>query len=392
MQIAPRVARAVLFLAIVWSLLTRATLAAEPPPAIYQPDWTKIATLMVERSLELAPGERVIIHHDPARDPELVAALRTAIVKAGGFISGELTWPDQATGSYLAALSPAQRKQRGEAERALYRDLFARADVYLWLHASPYDDLLPRQFEHLIGASKVRAIHSHWFEPADAAERDAVRRMYEAALNIDPRELEALQAPLEAQLRGAIVHLTSPQGTDLTFRIPRDAWFHCNTGKASRAKVARARSVRDREEELPAGVLRTTAVVGASGRLVARLLFGGSEDGVDVTFRAGRIVKIEPRGEAGKMVANWFATVTGDRDQISELVIGTNPSLTPILPSGFMPYYGYGAGVIRIAIGENWESGGTLRTSDSAEQWLFVTDGSMTANGVVIIEDGELRE
>jgi hypothetical protein len=72
-------------------------------------------------------------------------------------------------------------------------------------------------------------------------------------------------------------------------------------------------------------------------------------------------------------------------------VIGTNPDLVPIQPSGFMPYYGYGAGVIRIAIGDNWESGGTLRTSDGSDMWLFVTDGTLSAGKTRLIEQGQLH-
>lgn len=359
-------------------------------PAPYQPDWPKLAKHMVEVSLKLAPGERVLIHYDPERDAGLVAALRSEITRAGGIISGELTWPDEATAKYLDALSPEEKQKRATAEDAIYRELFAHSDVYLWLHASRAGDLEWRQFERLIEGSKLRAIHSHWFESPDPAERDAVRRMYERAINMDPAEIETVLAPMEAKLRGAKLRLTSPDGTDLTFRIPGDAWFHHNTGEASRAKVANARSVRDREEELPAGVLRTTAVVEANGKLVATVFSGSKKDSVAVTFRDGRIVKIEPRTEAGKAFADWFAGASGDRDKVSEFVIGTNPNLTPIQPSGFMPYYGYGAGIVRIAIGDNWESGGSLRTGDHQDWWLFVTDGNLTANGTAIVSGGTL--
>jgi len=208
----------------------------------YQPDWPRIAKHMVDTSLQLAPGERVIIHYDPDRDPALIAALRTEIVRAGGIISGELTWPNETMGKYLDALSPAQRRSRAEIEMATYRELFANSDVYLWIHASNYEDLVPREFEHLIGDSKVRAIHSHWFEPDDSSERDTARRMYERAIVADPAEMDALLEPMEMHLRGAKVHLTSPAGTDLTFEIPADAPFHRNTGAATREKAAAARS------------------------------------------------------------------------------------------------------------------------------------------------------
>ena len=72
-----------------------------------------------------------------------------------------------------------------------------------------------------------------------------------------------------------------------------------------------------------------------------------------------------------------------------ELVIGTNPALTSILPSGFMPYYGYGAGVVRLAVGDNWESGGKNRSSNG-EVLLFIPNATVTANGRVVVKDGQL--
>jgi hypothetical protein len=87
------------------------------------------------------------------------------------------------------------------------------------------------------------------------------------------------------------------------------------------------------------------------------------------------VVSFEGAHEAGRWLAGQFASAAGDHDKAGELVIGFNPELLPILPSGFMPYYGYGAGIVRIAIGDNWESGGKNRARDHWEQWLFVVDG-----------------
>jgi leucyl aminopeptidase (aminopeptidase T) len=377
---------------LVATLAMSAVFSATPETAPYQPDWQAIAKHMVGRSLALAPGERVLISYDPERDPALVAALRAEILRAGGIVSGEIAWPGADEAKILAALTPEQKRRRAALENATYRELFAHSDVYLWLHTSNAGELEPRQFEHLIAESKVRAIHSHWFEPPDPVERDAVRRLYERAIQRDPVAIEARLAPLEAALRGARVRMTSPLGTDLTFRIPADAWFHHNTGEATRSKVATARSTRDREEELPAGVLRTTDVSGANGTLVVSLTGGAPDDLITLTFRDGRVVKVETKGAGGAEFREWYESITGDRDRISELVIGTHPDLVPIQPSGFMPYYGYGAGVVRIALGENWESGGTLRTSDGSEVWLFVTDGTLTAGKTRLIEQGQLRQ
>ena len=77
--------------------------AAFAEPAAYQPDWPAIAKHMVATSLELAPGERVLISYDAERDPALLAALRTEILRAGGIVSGEIPWPTAAEAKLLAA-------------------------------------------------------------------------------------------------------------------------------------------------------------------------------------------------------------------------------------------------------------------------------------------------
>jgi len=374
------------------SFLLAAALIQSPPLSAQNaaaPDWTRIADQVVTRTLALAAGERVVIHHDATKDAGLVSALRAAIARAGGVVAGELVWPVGATAAVYDTMSPATLTTRVAREDSVYLRLMKSANVYLWLHAPSHRDL-PRRVEKLISASGVRAIHFHWTLPSDPAEAATAAAMYERAIAVSPAELDRQEAAMERSLKGARVRLTSPGGTDLSFTIPASAWFHRNTGLATRAKVARARTTRDREEELPAGVLRTTDLQGAEGVLVATTIQGTKSGTVRVTFRAGRVTGIEGEGAAGTWLAGLYAGASGDKDKAAELVVGFNPELLPILPSGFMPYYGYGAGIVRIAIGDNWESGGRNRAGDHWEQWLFVVDGTLTANTTVLVRDGKL--
>jgi hypothetical protein len=52
------------------------------------------------------------------------------------------------------------------------------------------------------------------------------------------------------------------------------------------------------------------------------------------------------------------------------------------------PYYGYGAGVLRIALGDNWESGGANRSS--LEAWFWFDDATITAGNVHLVDAGRL--
>jgi hypothetical protein len=79
----------------------------------------------------------------------------------------------------------------------------------------------------------------------------------------------------------------------------------------------------------------------------------------------------------------------GAKDKPAEFVIGTNPALTAVLKSGYMPYYGYGAGVVRLAIDDNWESGGRNRSSNG-EFLLFLPGATLSADEKNLIEAGTL--
>jgi leucyl aminopeptidase (aminopeptidase T) len=354
-----------------------------------QPDWPKVARLITERSLRLAPGERVIIHYMPGRYPGLVDALRKQIITSGGVICAELTWPTQDLSNYFESLSPQQKTRLAESQNTVYREIFARSDVYLWLDVPVTDDLISRQFEHLIAESGVRAIHFHLLGAPDPKTNPQLWQMYEKAIEMDSGQLKALEDSLATKLRGATVHLTSLAGTDLTFKVTGDAWFHENTGDASKEKARNPLSTRDREEEIPSGDIRTTGVTAANGKLVAIVNGEDKTDTATLTFRDGRLVRVEPMGKNADAFAKWYNETSGDKDRIGELVIGNNPYLVPVAEADAHSDFGYAAGTVRLDVGENWEAGGPLRTGNH-EQWAFIVpDGTLKIGRKALIEHGK---
>jgi hypothetical protein len=248
--------------------------------------------------------------------------------------------------------------------------------------------LTDRPFEHLVERSRVRSVHFHWFLPSDSADVAKIDAIYAAAIAVPPERLAARIQAVAALVRGAAITITAPNGTNLQLKVSPSAWIHRNTGDASRTKVTGARSIRDREEELPASVFRTTDLSGAEGTIVGNVSFDRRSGLLAVTFKAGKVVKVESRQGADAAVTTWLKA-TGNKDLPGELVIGTNPELPATLPSGFMPYYGYGAGVVRLAFGDNWESGGRNRSSNG-EVLLFLPDATLMANGKPVVKDGKL--
>jgi hypothetical protein len=364
---------------------TEGSAQSAPPSRV---DWPKIADLVVTRSLKLAPGERVVLFWDQASDRGVAAAIRTAVARAGGVISGELSAPTQADLDAIRRLPPETQTMQKARRDSLWTRTFATSDVAIWL-PTPMAGLTDRPFERLVErAPRVRSIHFHWFLPPDTADVGKIDALYAAAISVPPENLAARIRAVESAVRGATIRVTAPNGTDLGFKIPSQAWVHRNTGDASKAKVAGARSIRDREEELPASVFRTTDLAGAEGTIVGRVSFDTRSGLLAVTFKNGRVTKVESRQGADGAVTAW-QKATGDKDLPAEFVIGVNPELPGLLPSGFMPYYGYGAGVVRLAFGDNWESGGKNRSSNG-EMLLFLPDATVTANGQPVVTAGKL--
>jgi len=114
--------------------------------------------------------------------------------------------------------------------------------------------------------------------------------------------------------------------------------------------------------------------------------WAGGEN-VRFEFQAGRVTKVSAAKGQDRVQQAWDRA-TGDKDKIAELVIGANPKLPSKGPGRMPPYYGYGAGVLRIALGENWESGGSNRSS--LEAWFWLTDTTITAGDTPIVQAGKL--
>ncbi len=144
--------------------------------------------------------------------------------------------------------------------------------------------------------------------------------------------------------------------------------------------------------ELPAGALRFIPdPASVAGRLVIRKTAtpdGGVEDAtIDFANGRGRVIGVKRGQEAFRK--QWEA-IGGDVDRVGEIVIGTNPLLAAAAGSTELPYFGYGAGAVRVSLGDNWESGGPNRTAGNRNWWLFLGDATLEADGRTIVREGRL--
>jgi len=379
----------------------RAAPEAQPPPGPPAPcarpvlpavDAGRIARRVVQ-SLQPSPGERAILVHDPAYHPEIAEAIHAGLRAAGTNPVAVLTFdPPSIVRAEAAGSFPAEGGSIEERTVAFLRPLFEQAAMFVWL---PTREIAgDTRWEHLLAASRARGIHFHWILPLEGRSPDevaALSRMYERAiLETDYPALSQEQDRLIAALRGRRLRITDARGTDLRLRVPDGAWFHKNDGDMSPARAAAARSVRDREMEFPSGALRFIPdVTSTEGRLVVASPFSAEPDTITLEFERGRAVRRHAARDDAAFARAW-EQLGGDVDKVGEVVLGTNPLLAGTLPSGALPYYGYGDGHVRISMGDNWESGGANRSPGGRPLWLFLEKAAIESDGRALVKDGRI--
>ncbi len=373
--------------------------------------WDAIARKLVRDVLRLERHERVIVSADPYFGGAALNAVREEIQRARAIeLASILHW----TPGVASLRAPNGRYADPEDDRAetqAMRELFAVADVFVLLMNDRRGrrTLATSQSDEVVdGWRKGRSVHLHWFhdpaipDPAHPANLALDRVNQAAVLDLDYARLRAAMETLAARMTGKQVRVTDRAGTDLTFRA--GAHFHRNFGDASRARMAAMSSGRDREEEIPAGSLRTIPEPDSAEGVV---VFPSRKDGespalgrgLDCTpfaraglrfeFRRGRIVAVRTGGDQAGLDRLW-ARESGDKDRLGELVLGCNPLLVPVAGSTFLPHYGFGAGVVRLILGDNALSGGAFRSS--FHRWLMWGDASLEADGIPLVRDGRLLD
>ncbi len=326
-------------------------------------DYDHIAERIVE-ALKPARGERVLFGGDPDYFQELSEALRKRLKKAGAIEAHELS----------------------------------EAEIYLWLPLSKHKMAAEEQKAleaWLERGGTRREIHVHWAEGSvepdglPGTHSRALDRVYQAALDIDYAALSAAQDRAIKLLRSGVVRVRTAAGTDISFRVGNRP-FNKQDGNAT-ARRARAAHVRvDREIELPAGVLRVAPVEeSVNGRLVipsARFPKGIVRN-LRLDIHAGEITGIS--ADANMEVADEAISAGGDAARgFREFALGFNPKLQDPSTGSTLPYYGYGAGVVRMSLGDNAELGGQVR--GDFVRWFFFPDASVEVNDQPLVNRGKL--
>jgi hypothetical protein len=184
--------------------------------------------------------------------------------------------------------------------------------------------------------------------------------------------------------------VTTPAGTDITFRVG-DRPVTKQDGDASAARAKLGRNLIDREVELPAGAIRVAPIEGSvNGRIAFPPGIWGGEraEGLVMHFTAGRLTDFTATtGTAG--VERELAQAGDGGRSFREFALGFNPLLAiPDSGERWIPYYGYGAGVVRLSLGDNTELGG--KVTGGYVRWNFFTDATVVVGSDTWVKAGKL--
>jgi aminopeptidase len=147
----------------------------------------------------------------------------------------------------------------------------------------------------------------------------------------------------------------------------------------------------DREIEIPCGAVRVAPLEETVEGTIAFPPGRWNDqdvEGLVLRFHQGRIVEV--RARSGREAVEAELAKGGDAARsFRELALGFNPELAVPEDAPWIPYYGYGAGVVRLSLGDNSELGG--KVSGHYVRWNLFTDATVTTGGKVWVRDGRLQ-
>ena len=211
-----------------------------------------------------------------------------------------------------------------------------------------------------------------------------------ALLETDYKALGAIERRFADAIKAGEVHITSPSGTDLRFRAG-DRPANLQDGDASAARAAQGKVLVDKEIELPAGVVRVAPLEETVEGVIAfppSQWDGRPVEGLKLRFSKGRVVEVT--ATSGRDAVEAEMSRAGDAGRaFREIGLGFNPLLAVPERAPWIPYYGYGAGVVRLSLGDNTELGG--KVGGGYVRWNFFTDLTVTVGGTTWVRNGKLR-
>jgi hypothetical protein len=387
--------------ALAAAILQPRTLFAQPRLTL---DYPAMARRIVAQ-LALTPGEKVITIAHAGVMADLLPHLRYEVMRAGGIDLGVIEILSEPVPE---SFDPAVLAKGARESRSLYKAMLRDVDAAVMMPgATPahpaYAAMQDWLKDDLAERRGRRTVHFHWIENGSAYPiagqpmpiRAAIDGLYQQALlKTDYKALAEAQKKFAADLSRGDVRITSPSGTDLRFRAGQRP-VNLQDGDASQARARKGVVLIDKEIELPAGAIRVAPIEDSVEGVIAfppSQWDGRPVEGLKLRFAKGRVV--EATATTGRDAVEAEMQKAGDAGRaFREFALGFNPWLAVPERAPWIPYYGYGSGVVRLSLGDNTELGGAVVSTGSGPayvRWNFFTDLTVTIGNTTWVRGGRM--
>jgi aminopeptidase len=350
---------------------------------------------VVVRSAQVQEGDRVVVAGTPD-DIELLENIATHVRRLGAHPL-VVVWSDRLTRRTYDDV-PEQFDSQRDVWAWAMADM---TDVVINIVPGSAEDLLAELpthrvaarrnansglYEHM-NASGMRSVEiGNGLYPSESrAQRfgmsqQELARLFWEGVQADPTRLMNSANAIAGVFRGgSVVHVTHPNGTDISFRIDGQ------TPGINNGVIPPAGPGTSRGTWLPAGEVYTVVVPGsANGRLVIdRTLFQGVEiRDLTVTVENGRLTDMTSPSDLSSFRAAYDAAPP-ERELLSVFDVGINPGVASQRVVSWVP-----AGMATFGFGTNLFAGGDITTD-----WLLPLHQPGTTvrvDDTIIIENGVL--
>ena len=367
---------------------------SEPDTTTFHLDWEAMATTLMER-MSIGSGEKVLLVASPGRFDAMIPLLREKIQAADGEYLGTISvdtanWP----GEWRTDFVNGTNNKSADAMAEYLKNV----DIAIMMPGANVTHPPYLAMQKVLQGGSGRTVHFHWsgaysLDGAEMPVTEDVDKVYQnALLNTDYHNISVLHQFFEEAARRNAIHVTTPLGTDITFSMG-DRPVTKQNGDASKIRTSYAKNLIDREIELPAGAIRVAPIEETVNGVIAfpdAEWNGQDVKGLKLTFKAGKVVGIS--ASSGLEAVKEELRIAGSAGQwFREFALGFNPLLKiPQIGPRWIPYYGYGAGVVRLSLGDNTELGG--KVSGGYVRWNFFTDATVSIGDRQIVVDGAMLQ
>lgn len=355
---------------------------------------SKLLAERIIKQCSIQPGERVLMMVQPGKFDSLVFHLNKLINQSGAVNLGVLNV--DSTASPAGWETDFTRSIQGKSKEELVA-LLDDVDLGLMLPGAAPDQVPYSAMQEVLKKGKGRTVHFHWsglydFEGKPIEVDSLSAQIYEnAVLNTDYARLSKIQDEFEAALRAKGGRILTPEGTDITFKIGERKVVKQN-GDASGTRALQGKVLVDREIEIPAGAIRVAPIEeSVNGTIFIQYSQwrGQTVKGLTIKFLEGKIVEVEVEGGM-KNVYQELESFKEEQKRFREIAVGFNPLLAVPMDRAVIPYYGYGAGVVRVGIGDNAELGGNV--TGGYVRWNMLVNATLLVGDEAWIENGRLKK